>query len=347
MYAMLILNSVITGNLIISVSALRRLQHDRRTSMRAALASGTKTNLKVQWRSYLIFCEHFSLAPFPASVDVLSLYAQFLSRTFKTVEAIRNYLSGVRSLHLFQGLECPSSSEFELKLVLDGIKRLNPHCPKRARPITPVILNQIRNHLDLSDPVDATYWCAFVLAFFLFLRKSNLVPVSVDDFNPDKQLRRMDVALGSGALVVTINWSKTIQFGQKVLKLPLFALPGHPLCPVEAYSNMIKLVPGPPSAPAFSLRKSHKRKLRLVPLTYSKFQKKLRFVLDCIGLPSNLFSSHSFRRGGATWAFESNIPGELIKLQGDWASDSYLKYLEFSFKSRAEVFSRMSANLCS
>lgn len=38
----------------------------------------------------------------------------------------------------------------------------------------------------------------------------------------------------------------------------------------------------------------------------------------------------SFRRGGATFAFQASVPGELVKLQGHWASDAYYKYLDFS-----------------
>jgi hypothetical protein len=36
-----------------------------------------------------------------------------------------------------------------------------------------------------------------------------------------------------------------------------------------------------------------------------------------IGEDPKQYSSHSFRRGGATWAFSSNIPSELIQLYGD------------------------------
>ena len=41
------------------------------------------------------------------------------------------------------------------------------------------------------------------------------------------------------------------------------------------------------------------------------------------------FRGHSFRRGGATWAFRAGVPGELIQIYGDWASDAYKCYLEF------------------
>ena len=49
------------------------------------------------------------------------------------------------------------------------------------------------------------------------------------------------------------------------------------------------------------------------------------------------FTGHSFHRGGASWAFQSGIPGELIQVCGDWVSDAYKRYLERLLKSLLEV----------
>ena len=52
-----------------------------------------------------------------------------------------------------------------------------------------------------------------------------------------------------------------------------------------------------------------------------------------------MFSEHSFRRGGATWAFQSGVPGEMIQILGDWASDAYKKVLEFSMQDKLSIAS--------
>ena len=44
--------------------------------------------------------------------------------------------------------------------------------------------------LDVQDPFDATICCLFLFAFFLFARKSNLVPNSKKEFKSWKFLRR-------------------------------------------------------------------------------------------------------------------------------------------------------------
>lgn len=80
---------------------LQVLRKDLRNSKRAAFATGTSRNLQVQWEAYLLFCTYFKFSPFPATEEVLALYAQFLSRSFKSAASIRNYIAGIRVLHKF------------------------------------------------------------------------------------------------------------------------------------------------------------------------------------------------------------------------------------------------------
>ena len=79
------------------------------------------------------------------------------------------------------------------------------------------------------------------------------------------------------------------------------------------------------------------------PVTYAHFSSFLTKVLKSIGLHSTNYSPHSFRRGSVTFGFESSVPSELIKVQGDWHSDSYLMYLEMSDSQKRVVASRMAA----
>ena len=75
-----------------------KLQKEVKHSMRAAFAEGTTKNLEAQWKAYLLFCEFYRLKALPTSSDILCLYAQFLCRSFKSVESVKNYISGVNNL---------------------------------------------------------------------------------------------------------------------------------------------------------------------------------------------------------------------------------------------------------
>ena len=63
-------------------------------------ATGKRKNFKTQWESHLLFCVYFDLSYLPTTTDILSLYSQFLIRSLKSVQSIKNYLSGVKTLNL-------------------------------------------------------------------------------------------------------------------------------------------------------------------------------------------------------------------------------------------------------
>ena len=69
-----------------------------------------------------------------------------------------------------------------------------------------------------------------------------------------------------------------------------------------------------------------------VCFTYAKFLKFLRTCLMNISLDPTSYAGHSFHHGGASFAFQSGIPVEMIRLLGDWKSDAVLLYLTVPLK---------------
>ena len=96
---------------------------------------------------------------------------------------------------------------------------------------------------------------------------------------------------------------------------------------------MLEMVLARDKDPAFCLPTKNGVK----PITYNDLQNFIKGSVKKLGYNEKEFSSHSLRRAGATWAFKSNVPGELIKIQGDWKSDAYLRYLEISEEERLVV----------
>ena len=300
-------------------------------SNKAAYADGTRRNLRVQWESYLLFCFYFELVTLPASTRNLQLFVQFLSRTFKSVDSIKNYLNGVRSMHLLLGFLVDQINKFILNLSLKGMAKLNPYCKKQAEPITPEILLKIAEFMDFSDKNNIVYWCLFLFAFFLLARKSNLVPTLQKDLVEKKFLIRKDIVDSGSQLIVSFRWTKTIQKGERILQIPLVEIKDSILCPVNAYRNMLKVTPVSSSESPLFLLSDGKI------ITYSMYQAKLRYFIKNIGLDESKFSSHSFRRGFSTLLFKAKIPADKIQLMGDWRSDAYKKYLYFSLEDKVKV----------
>ena len=125
---------------------------------------------------------------------------------------------------------------------------------------------------------------------------------------------------------MSVSCSKTIQFRERSIHIPFPHVPGSPLCPVASLLHAISFTgSSAPSSHAFAYFDPSHRAIRC--LTYRSFVTKLRDCLSSLGYPPLLYASHSFRRGGASFAFQSGIPVELIKMLGDWKSDSVLLYL--------------------
>ena len=138
--------------------------------------------------------------------------------------------------------------------------------------------------------------------------------------------------VANDCIVVQLSWTKTIRTAERVLQIPLYASGTH-LCPKQAILNAIFLSPGQASDLLFS----YLTPSGLVPVTQSQFILFLRNCLKHLGFDQSLFSSHSLRRGGASCAFSKGVPSELIKAHGDWKSDSYMVYLEFSLSERLSL----------
>ena len=332
--------SKVMRKFVFVVGELECLHRDALQSKRSAFADGTLKNLKWQWRIFIMFCIYFNFTILPASVECLCLYAQFLSRSLKAVDSVRNYMSGVSTLHLLCEVEYLGKNNIELRLLLRGIARNKPHLVKQAAPLSPHILVKLFPFFDFSKAYDCTMWALLLIAFFTMSRKSNLVVTGAEKFNGSKQLSRSDVLVGDNGLLVTFKWSKTNQFGKRAHVIPIVAIPGSPLCPLQAYSAMLQLCPGCPTDPAF-FQVTPGRAIKK-PITYAQLQKCIKDGVSRLGLDPDAFSSHSLRRAGASWAFRSRVPSELIKSHGDWASLAYLRYLDFSLDERLQVAESMS-----
>ena len=327
--------------MVIAELQLSNLDTDLRKSKQAAFATSTQKNLKTQWRTYLSFCIYFSLTYLPATTKTISLYTQFLSRSFKSVNSILNYVNGVRLLHLYSGFEFEHLHIFEYNLLIRGLKRLNPHIPHRVMPITPEILLDIVRFLDLSKDFDLAIWCSFLTCFYLMARKSSIIPSSNKEFDIKKHITRKDIVLTDGYLIVTLKYSKTIQCGDRILSVPIVAIPNSPLCLLHSYVRLCEMVKATDLSPAFC----YKLNKQICTITHSLFTSTLRKLLKQARYNDKMYSGHSFRRGGATWAFKSNVPGEFIQIIGDWSSDCYKIYLDTTFETKLEIANRIKTSI--
>ena len=120
-----------------------------------------------------------------------------------------------------------------------------------------------------------------LLLFFSFLRKSNLV-LPTPNLTCPKVPRRLDLYVSPNGAFLHIRATKTIQFFQRALSIPLSIILGSLLCPVTALINHLRLNSVGPSDSLFSVRSPSTQSTQ--PITYYHFSKFLAKVVTAFGL---------------------------------------------------------------
>ena len=149
------------------------LETDLKETKMQTYALGTWQNWYLQWKSFYRLCDIYE---WPVSEHTLYSFAQHLAYIFKSTNSVRNYLSGVVKLHVMWNKPQPELQNFEIVMTLRDLKKVL-HAPmKQAQPMTPQILIDMYDLLDLDTVEDAVLWAAILSGFYGMLRKSNLAP---------------------------------------------------------------------------------------------------------------------------------------------------------------------------
>lgn len=267
--------------------------------------------------SYISTSVH--VPPVPASTSTLERYAAFLART-RCSSSVQQYMNIIRIIHLEFGQINPLQNNWHVKAVVQGIKRGKGTKCNSKLPILPQHLLKIRNNLNLNDTDDLQLWAALLVAFFCLLRVSNIAIAH----NIKHVIKREDINISPQGISLALKHSKTIQFQEKCHTIVLPYLPHHPLCPTTAITRFLARTSAcTKDTCIFSIPKNSE----IVPLTASAFRHNLEKHMKAIVKDSSSFSTHSLRRGGATWLMSVGTPLASIRIIGDWASDAVYRYL--------------------
>ena len=169
------------------------------------VAPSTRRTYQAGVRSYLLFCDQFTIPPFPASPLTLRYFCSHIAGhvSHKTIKV---YLSGIRLEHLEHGHLDPTDDEL-LRLLCKGIKRSQGDTSRLRLPITINVLKdlktQLRNYSSYTLVEKRLLWSAFTLAFYAFLRASEFTASS---------LLWSDVQSSPTTITIHLRQSKTDPF---------------------------------------------------------------------------------------------------------------------------------------
>ena len=208
-----------------------------------------------------------------------------------------------------------------MSLLLKGIRRNCEKAKDKKYPIT--VDPMLRFWKECRKDLGLRLWTSFSLAFCGLLRKSELLRLCWKNIQVE----------GDKLIWITIEYSKTDQFGIST-KLPLGCICDLPWCPVHTTLKYFESVKGNTFGPK-------DRESLLFDISYSNLLKILRFCLNKIGEPSNVYGLHSFGRGGAQLLRQCNLSASIIQVSGRWASNSYMEYLKLDRGNAVLVANRI------
>ena len=208
-----------------------------------AFRDSTKRTMRTYLHNYLLFCQYFKFNPFPVSKTIYLLYLVFLTRSLSSYRSVVNYLGIITHINCSFGTSLTFLEDY-VYLAKRSVRRILGDCLTRKEPITIEILLRLFSQFDFSKHLHVCMRALFLVAFFSFLRISNLVPYELSDIvDPQAcHLTPSNVTFTSQGALLRITHTKTIQFRERQLEIPLPRIPGSPLCPVTALQQYLASV---------------------------------------------------------------------------------------------------------
>ncbi len=275
---------------------------------------GAIQHFEVQWGGFL-----------PATADSIARYLADHADVL-ALSTLKQRMAALAQWHNDQGFPDPTKAPI-VKKVLKGIRELHPTQEKRARPLQLDQLTQLMNWIETSLQIaeqtgdkgaqltHARNRALVLVGFWRGFRSDELSRLNVENIH---------VIPGEG-MTIYLPRSKGDRLNRgSTYKAPVL----RRLCPVGAYQDWIALA-GIDSGPVFRgiNRWGH---LADAPLNPNSIIAMLRRLFIAANLPEpESYSSHSLRRGFATWANANQWDVKALMEYVGWKDvKSALRYID-------------------
>ena len=184
------------------------------------------------------------------------------------------------------------SQVFDSSIITRALRAIDISVPRIPKSKEIFSIQDLTNliHLTLAHPWGLVLRPLFVLAFFAFLRISNLLPQSAHHYDSHYTLLWRDVAFKDNMTTITLRYTKSRQSRSTLthLQVPTFA--GSPLCPVQALKALLHTYHLSPQFPLFTMMDS------AGPRTLTQAHARLLLAQLCtqLNLPYQALGFHAF-----------------------------------------------------
>ena len=300
------------------------------TRVHTALRPRTSSAYQSKFKLFLAFIAWFQ---FPLiHVDTILGFLEFLTQNGSRSHSLASYVSVLRHYFKLYDIQTSVLDHRKVHLFIKSVSINAPYIPRHKANITIPILTKIVKACDLLK-FGFLYKAIFLMAYFGFLRLSNMAPSSSSAFDPSRHFLVGDVIFGSPGAHIIVKWAKAMQHANKhqVVQLPL--LSPSPLCPVSALKSLISTIRAPPSAPLFLFPSPSGNFPISAPMVSSTLTK----ILISLKLNPSYYGFHAFRRSAVSWAVDHNVPLQNLKAHGGWSSNAINTYFKHTPKASSTV----------
>ena len=284
---------------------LARLTREATVTLNSALRPKTRKCYHMLYKNFLAFC-HCARIPI-ASVNLhhVMAYLQYLVENGVSVNMVANNISALKASFIIYQL---NHSVFENPQIAYFIKALKINRPLKVVQRNVMTLSQLKALVTLCDTIHCgqVFKEAFLLAFFAFLRISNIAPYAAGAFDPSRNLTPSDIKVTRKFMNVAIKWSKTLQTRDRIHVVTVPKLSCPLLCPVTALQKAIAMYDPAPQGPLFQIETSR----GWVVLIDSRIRKVLSKLNVRMGLSITFHIPHLPAFRGLFCLQLSHAPGE-------------------------------------
>ena len=302
--------------------------------MESAFRPKTRRCYELLFRNFVGFCICSKIVIQCISLQEIMAYLEFLVENNVSANMLANNISALKANFVKWGLKFKIWDHPRIKYFLKSVKINRPLCPTRRNIMS---LDMLKKLIIACNSLEShyTYKALFLMAFFGFLRISNLAPHSYSQFDPSRHLTPSDIIFKKSTMIVVLKWSKTMQTRDRVHKIVLPNLGSSILCPVNALKKAMAVYSPGHNDPLFQVLTTKGFKL----VTESRLRKVLSKLNVKLGFEAHHFTFHTFRRSGASCAYNAHVPLQSIKAHGSWASECVWTYIQEDEARSSEIAS--------
>ena len=151
-----------------------------------------------------------ALSPQQVDIQILLAFMEFLVQNGQSQPTNLKYMAALRAYHIMHNLSTDPVKDGRIQLFQKSLKIHAPFRPMQRNLLTIDLLSKIIQQCQ-TLPFSFIFSPLYLLAYFSFLRMSNILLHSTTSFDKTRQLAHVDVIIQPQGAVVLVKWSKTIQ----------------------------------------------------------------------------------------------------------------------------------------